>query len=202
GRRERQRVRLTALRPITLISDETQREIAVNVVVAVQSHLDGTPIRDKKGKDISSTKYVTSLATGPYGVKIRRFYRGRWGIENQGFRALSQTWDLDRPAGHSYGAVLARLVFVFMIYNALHLFEMQSRSRPDYAKQLRQMRSYGPGICLVGATLIALTASGFCCAFTPRELLKLHTQRLQKAIQRGLAAGRTLEEVMRELDSN
>ena len=40
------------------------------------------------------------------------------------------------------------------------------------------------------------------CAFTPRELLQLHTQRLQKAIQRGLAAGRTVEEVMRELDSN
>ena len=137
-----------------------------------------------------------------YGVKVRNFYRGRWGIENQGFRSLSQTWDIDRPAGHSYGAVLARLVFVFMIYNARHLFEKQSRYRPDYAEQLRQMRSYGPGICLVGATLIALTAAGFCCAFTPRELLKLHTQRLQKAIQRGLAAGRTLEEVMRELDSN
>jgi hypothetical protein len=54
----------------------------------------------------------------------------------------------------------------------------------------------------VGATIIALTAAGFCCAFTARELLKLHTQRLQKAIQRGLAAGRTMEEVMQELDSN
>ena len=89
-----------------------------------------------------------------------------------------------------------------MIYNARHLFEKQSRSHPDYAEQLRQMRSYGAGICLVGATIIALTVAGFCCAFTARELLKLHTQRLQKAIQRGLAAGRTVEEVMQELDSN
>lgn len=204
GRKETQKVRLTALRPITLISDETpaHRQIAVNIVVAYQSHLDDTPIRDKKGKDISRTDYITSLAPGMYGVKVRGFYRGRWGIENQGFRSLSQTWDIDRPAGHSYGAVLARLVFVFMIYNARHLFEKQSRSRPDYAEQLRQMRSYGPGICLVGATLIALTASGFCCAFTPQELLQLHKQRLQKAIQRGLAAGRTVEEVMQEFDSN
>ena len=204
GRKETQKVRLTALRPITLISDETpaHRQIAVNIVVAYQSHLDGSAIRDKKGKDISRTDYITSLAPGRYGVKVRGFYRGRWGIENQGFRSLSQTWDIDRPAGHSYGAVLARLVFVFMIYNGRHLFEKQSRSRPDYAEQLRQMRSYGPGICLVGATIIALTASGFCCALTARELLKLHKQRLQKAIQRGLAAGRTVEEVMRELDSN
>ena len=184
--------------------DETpaHRQIAVNIVVAYQSHLDGSPIRDKKGHDISRTDYITSLSPGRYGVKVRGFYRGRWGIENQGFRSLSQTWDIDRPAGHSYGAVLARLVFVFMIYNARHLFEKQSRCRPDYAEQLRQMRSYGAGICLVGATLIALTASGFCCAFTPRELLQLHTQRLQKAIQRGLTAGRTVEEVMQELDSH
>jgi hypothetical protein len=204
GRKETQKVRVTALRPITLISDETpaHRQIAVNIVVAYQSHPDDSPIRDNKGKDISRTDYITSLAPGMYGVKVRGFYRGRWGIENQGFRSLSQTWDIDRPAGHSYGAVLARLVFVFMIYNARHLFEKQSRSRPDWAEQWRQMRSYGAGICLAGATIIALTAAGFCGAFTARELLKLHRQRLQKAMQRGLAAGRSVEEVMRELDSN
>src|SRR5712691_9108891 len=140
GRKETQKVRLTALRPITLISDETaaHRQIAVNIVVAYQSHLDDSPIRDQNGKDISRTDYITSIPPGMYGVKVRGLYRGRWGIENQGFRSLSQTWDIDRPAGHSYGAVLARLVFVFMIYNARHLFEKQSRSHPDYAEQLRQ----------------------------------------------------------------
>ena len=204
GRKETQKVRVTALRPITLISDEppAHRQIAVNIVVAHQCHPDGSPIRDKKGKDISRTDYVTSLAPGRYGVKVRGFYRGRWGIENQGFRSLSQTWDIDRPAGHSFGAVLARLVFVFMIYNARHLFEKQSRHRPDYAEQLRQMRSYGPGISLAGAANVVLTASGFCCTFTARELLKLHKQRLQKAIQRGLVAGRSIEEIMREFDSS
>jgi hypothetical protein len=53
--------------------------------------------------------YVTSLRPGRHGVKVRGFYRGRWGIENRGFRSLSQTWDIDRPAGHRCGAVLARL---------------------------------------------------------------------------------------------
>jgi DDE family transposase len=204
GRQETQNVRLTALRPITLISDETaaHRQIAVNVVVAYQSHLDGSPIRDKNGKDISRTDYLTSLSPGMYGVKVRSFYQGRWGIENQGFRSLSQTWDIDRPAGHSYGAVLARLVFVFLIYNARHLFEQQSRHRPDYAEQLRQTRSYGPGISLAGATIIALTASGYCCPLTARELMKLQKQRLLNTMQRGLAAGRPIEEVLRELEND
>jgi hypothetical protein len=155
---------------------------------------------NKNGKDLSRTDYVTSLRPGRHGVKVRGFYRGRWGIENQGFRSLSQTWDIDRPAGHSYGAVLARLVFVFMIYNARHLFEKESQHRPDYAEHLRQMRSYGPGISLAGAAIVVLT-SGYCCALTARELLKLQRQRLQKAIQRGLAAGRPIAEILRELDS-
>ena len=64
------------------------------------------------------------------------------------------------------------------------------------------MRSYGPGISLAGATAVVLTASGFCATFTTRQLLKLQKQRLQKALQGGLAAGRSLEEMMRELDSS
>src|SRR5438309_11707961 len=95
----------------------SHRQIAVNIVVAHQCHPDGSPIRDKKGKDISRTDYVTSLAPGRYGVKVRGFYRGRWGIENQGFRWLSQTWDIDRPTGHSLGSVQARLVLVLKNYN-------------------------------------------------------------------------------------
>ena len=98
--------------------------------------------------------------------------------------------------------MLGRLVFVFMIYNARHLFEQQSRHCPDYAEQLRQMRSYGPAIHLAGATIIAVTASGFCCALSSRQLLKLQKQRLLKALQRGLAEGKSLKEVIQELDSN
>jgi hypothetical protein len=81
GRKQTQQVRVTALRPIQLISDEKPyREIAVNIVVAIQSHANGAPIRDKKGKDISRSDYITSLAPGRHGVKVRGFYRRRWGI--------------------------------------------------------------------------------------------------------------------------
>src|SRR5207302_8403278 len=81
GRQETQKVKVTALRPITLISDETpaHRQIAVNIVVASQSHLDGSPILDQNGKDISRTDYITSLPPGRHGVKVRGFYQGRWG---------------------------------------------------------------------------------------------------------------------------
>ena len=64
------------------------------------------------------------------------------------------------------------------------------------------MRAYGPGIALVGASIVALTLSGFCCALTAGELLKLYKQRLRNLIERGMAAGKTIEEVMQELEKD
>ena len=203
GRKQKQQVLTTVLPSQLLVSDRTARTIEVNLVVAEQRHEDGSPILNKKGKDISWTTYVTTLAPGKQqGQKIRGFYRQRWGIENQGFRYLSQTWNIDRPAGHSYGAVLARLVFVFMIYNSGQLFKQASRQRPDYAAQLRRMRSYGPGVRLAGATNIAITESGFCGAFTTRELLRLAQQRIRRALQRDFESGRSFQDALKNLDSS
>ena len=64
------------------------------------------------------------------------------------------------------------------------------------------MRAYGPGIALVGASIVALTLSGYCCALTAGELMKLYKQRMRNLIERGLAAGKNVEEVMRDLDSD
>ena len=64
------------------------------------------------------------------------------------------------------------------------------------------MRAYGPGISLAGATAVVLTGSGFGAAIPIRQLLKLQEQGLRKALERGLAAGKSLKEVMRELDSS
>src|SRR5258708_20384163 len=66
GRKETQKVRVTALRPITLISDEppAHRQIAVNIVGAHQCHPDGSPLRAKTGTDISRTRYLPTPAPG------------------------------------------------------------------------------------------------------------------------------------------
>ena len=144
-------------------------------------------------ENLTSSSYGEGLETGRgYSAPRQSLTR-----QNQGFRSLSQTWEIDRPAGHSYGAVLARLVFVFMTYNATHLFEQQSQHRPDYAEQLRRRRRYGPGIGLAGATNIVLTESGCCCAISTRDLLRLQKQRIQRGLQRELEAGRSLEDLLK-----
>src|SRR5258708_26593607 len=57
GRKETQRVRVTPLLPVTLISEETpaHRQIAVNIMLAYQAPPDGPPIRSKTSKCISRT---------------------------------------------------------------------------------------------------------------------------------------------------
>ena len=64
------------------------------------------------------------------------------------------------------------------------------------------MRAYGPGIAWVGASIFTLTLSGFCCALKASELLQLHKQRLLNLMRQGIEAGKSVEEVMREIDSN
>src|SRR5207244_3877135 len=57
-----------------------------------------------------------------------------------------------------------------------------------------------PAIGLAGATIIAVTVSGFCCALSSRRMLELQKRRLLNLMQPGLAAGKPIQEVMRELD--
>ncbi len=55
GRKQKQQVLTTVLPSQLLVSDQTERTIEVNLVVAQQRHEDGSPILNKKGKDISWT---------------------------------------------------------------------------------------------------------------------------------------------------
>ncbi len=58
----------------------------------------------------------------------------------------------------------------------------------------------GPEAGSAGATIIALTASGYCCALSSGEMLQLQKRRLVKMMQRGLQKGKSLQEVIEELD--
>ena len=82
-----------------------------------------------------------------------------------------------------------------------HMFERQSRHRPDYAEELRRRRRYGAGLGLAGATNIVLSESGCCCAISTRDLLRLQKQRIQRGLRRELEAGRSLQEALKTLDT-
>jgi len=197
GRKEMQKVRVTALTADHFDQRRTSahRQIAVNIVVAHQCH--PTALRfGTRREGYFPDRLRHQPGAGRYGVKVRGFYRAAGESRIRDFAGCRRPGH--RPSGRAQlrGGSGAAGVRVHDLQRA-PLVRKQSRHRPDYAEQLRQMRSYGPGISLAGAANVVLTASGFCCTFTARELLKLHKQRLQKAIQRGLVAGRSIEEIMR-----
>jgi hypothetical protein len=112
---------------------------------------------------------------------------------------LSETWDIDRPARHSHLAVLARLVFVFLIYNA-PLVRKAKPSPPRLCRttaadaQMRSGNQFG--------------GSDDHCADSLRFLLcadgagAAETARATPAEDRARLGGREIAEgVMREIDS-
>ena len=89
-----------------------------------------------------------------------------------------------------------------MAFNAGQLFKQACRQRPDYAVPLKRMRGYGSRVRLAGATNIAIIGSGFCGAFTARELLRLAQERIQRTLLRDLESGRSFQDALKNLNSS
>ena len=62
----------------------------LNAVIADEYDLQGRRRRDKTGEERSRFYYMATLPSAAHPHRIRRFYRQRWVIENQGFRGLTQ----------------------------------------------------------------------------------------------------------------
>lgn len=110
-------VSLRAVEKVPL-RDQSRREVGVvNAVLAEEMDLHGRPLRFEDGT-LRRFHYVTSrpCATDPY--LIRACYLQRWGVENEGFRNLVTRWALDVPAGRSFEAITARIVFALILANA------------------------------------------------------------------------------------
>lgn len=100
------------------LHDKERREVGTaNAVLAEEMDLHGRPLRFEDGTP-RRFHYITSrpCAGDPYAV--RGCYRLRWIVENEGFRNLATRWSLDVPAGRSFEAITARIVFALVLANA------------------------------------------------------------------------------------
>jgi hypothetical protein len=170
-------------------------------VVAEEWDLKGARLRDPKTQEIRSTMYyATSLPvkSDPYG--IRKHYLSRWSIENQGFRELTQRWQLDRLAGRSWRAIVSRIAFVLMLYNAEHI--LREKYPGPWSQERDQLRRQGDRGLIGGLSVATYTASGQLGLMTPDRYTQLLTlrerravaSRIRQAMQRGESLGSLLDE--------
>jgi len=163
--------------------------------------------RKKKEEEQGHIIYITSLGVShPY--RIRRFYLRRWFIENQGFRCLTQRWNLDIPAGRKINIIRARICFVLMLYNAEAIMEMKFPE--EWQKEKERLEQWGEEGMLGKPALIIYTRDYRCGIFTGKRYGELVAQasrikyekHLRQQLQEAVEKGINLEEFTKRLDTS
>jgi hypothetical protein len=160
-------------------------------------------MRDEKGQVRPRFHYVTTLPTAAKPPRIRGYYGQRWGIENQGFRELTQEWALDHLAGRRFNTLNSRIAFVLMLYNADRLLRMKHPG--PWQEERERLRRLGERNRLGGPSLVAYTPQGQLGFLRPREYERLIVERerdrLVHTLREGLARGETLERMLQRLQN-
>ena len=220
GKKFEIQVEYTGVGDLLLEDKEKRTKLKVNAVVANEYDMEGNLLldrdkneegNDEKEKDEEMEEkeeqqgpiiYVTSLPVDhPY--RIRRFYLKRWFVENQGFRCLTQRWNLDIPAGRKLNIIRARICFVLMLYNAEGILEMKFPK--EWQEERERLEKWGEEGMLGKPALIIYTRDNRCGIFTGKRYGELVAQataiRLKKELQQAREKGR-LEQFIERLGSS
>lgn len=196
-------VHLTGFDGIALYGQNGKVLGQLNAVADDEYDTAGQRLRDEKGDERPRFHYATTLPSAARPHRIRRYYRGRWVIENQGFRELTQAWALDCPAGRRFNILNSRIAFTLMLYNADRRLRMK---HPElWQEVLRRQQAFGERNRLGGPSVAAYTPEGHLGLYTIAEYEQLvadrERHRLLHALREGLAQGESLERVLERLQS-
>jgi hypothetical protein len=175
----------------------------MNAVVADEVDGEGRRRRDDQGQERPRFHYITTLPTAARPQRIRRYYRQRWTIENQGFRELTQHWALDRLAGRRFNALNSRTAFVLMLYNAERVLRMKHPG--PWHQERERLRAWGEPGEIGGLSLAAYTQDGRLGLFTPGDygdlIAERERNRLVATLREALRRGEDLERALQRLTS-
>ena len=121
------------------------------------------PPKEGKPREPREVIYLTDMSVRKNPLKIPKYYKARWTIENQGIRELSQVWKVRQMPGRTLNAITARLCLVLKLYNALKILEMKYPKDTETLKKemmRRGERSWlsGRGIILYVGALFAVVS--------------------------------------------
>jgi hypothetical protein len=187
------------------VYDERQQVIGqLNGVVAEEYERSRRErMRDENGQVRPRFHYVTTLPTVAKPARIRGYYGQRWGIENQGFRELTQEWALDCLAGRRFNTLNSRIAFALMLYNAERILRMKHPG--PWQEERERLRGLGERNRLSGPSLVAYTPRGQLGFLRPKEYERLIVERerdrLVHTLREGLVHGETLGRMLRRLQN-
>jgi len=186
------------------VYDERRRVIGQLNAVAAEEYDPARRNRmlDEQGRIRPRIHYITTLPTAARPHHTRGYYGQRWGIENQGFRELTQEWALDCLAGRRFNALNSRIAFAPMLYNAERVLRMKHPG--TWQEERQRLRQLGERNRLTGPALVAYTGKGRMGFLTAPEYERLIVERerdrLAHTLREGLARGETLERMLQRLE--
>jgi len=186
------------------VCDQRGRVVGkLNAVLAEQYTPERQRLHDEKGCERPRFTYITAPPTTEKPERIRRYYRMRWVIENQGFRELTQQWALDCLAGRRFNALNSRIAFALMLYNAERTFRMKHPG--PWHDEHHRLQQQGERNQLGGPSLAAYSRDGRLGLLTPGDyehlIAERERDRIVTALREGLARGEPLERVLERLQN-
>jgi hypothetical protein len=186
-------VRCAAVPDVPLRDGDTGKVVGtIQIVAAEEFDLQGRPLTDPNTHEVRGRwLYATTLPVHRRPRKIRGYYGRRWVIENQGFRELTQRWDLDVPAGRRFNLIHARITFALMLYNVDHILRMKFPG--TWQEERNRLKRLGVASPLDRPGIAAYTdngALGLLKVSELREALRIKeerrwVERLEEAARRG-----------------
>ena len=179
---------------------------------------------DQQGRRIPERPrfcYATSLPIDPEEADsvavVRRYYRGRWAVENQGFWVLTRRWNLNTLAGRNYNAIRARLNFALQLYNAENCCALKHPGA--YDEEMHRLKRPPMGERLGKPCIMLYTPDGKVGAFQAGEYAKLlgtaakemgraqgvaqakaeARESIKESIRKALGEGRSIEDILKDL---
>jgi hypothetical protein len=158
------------------IEDDDGCELDVNAVVAYEYDEQGHALSDPDDPDRQLiTIYITNLPTARRPQRIRKLYRQRWPIENQGFREVNQQWHIDHIISRvSADAVQAAMAFKVMVYNAEKILRMKYPEHWSHEKA--RLKQLGCHELIAGPVVLAYTPDGRVGLLRARRIRELVAQ--------------------------
>jgi hypothetical protein len=197
------RVKVAGVEHVPLYCDGDHLVGQINATVADEYDQQGQRLRDEAGNVRPRFYYATTLPLldQPYG--IRALYLKRWLVENQGFRNLTQRWHIDTLVSRKFAANVARLAFVFMLYNAERCLRWKYQER--WAEEKKRLAEWGEAGLMGGLAVVVYTLNGQLGLYSVpqyRDLIQRAERRqVVRYVRAGLERGRSTCDLLEELDT-
>ena len=206
------RVKMAGFRDLPMFDDNDVDHGPCQAVIAEEYDLKGQRLPNRP-----RFHYVTSLPVDPSSLEsvqqVRAYYRRRWAVENQGFWVLTKRWNLDTLVARNMDAIRARLNFALQLYNAENCCAWKHPGK--FENELPRLKRPPRGERLGRPSIMVYTPDGKVGAFQVKEYRELVTKAVTKTVERSakarvkmdlkaaieqeLKAGRTIEEILRDL---